>query len=509
MHEAPRSRDAGVREAPTRGGTTLSCAFAASSPCHASGARACSMKLERGARAGRVGRAVAGSLLLAAALLSSACALRAEGVSSAHDARDCSGARGCGDGAIEVLFAQNQHGAPEAGCGRPLCSRLVGLIRGAQRSVDFAIYGVRNQDAVIDALVEAQVRGVRVRGVVDTEGERCDKFSYLDTGLLWQRLAEGSVTCDGGRGHSYIMHNKFFVFDEASVWTGSTNISDTELGGEYYADAAVLVHSGELARAYTREVEEMLAGRYHTQKQDDTAHHFGPFDDGTRLECYFSPSDQTLQRAVLPLIDAARETLDIAMFYFTEPNIANALLAAAERGVRVRMVLDAGGADNRYSRHPQLCAAGVPVKVENWGGKAHGKWAVADVALPERARVVVGSFNWTAAAEQHNDENTLLISSSSVAQQFAQEFERQWDDLSDDLICAKVEIEGPSSSTCGVAAACIATCQRGSCCDRIDNDHDGRIDAQEEACACSDGQDNDADGYIDDADYDCQTDEDN
>jgi phosphatidylserine/phosphatidylglycerophosphate/cardiolipin synthase-like enzyme len=383
---------------------------------------------------------------------------------------------------------------------------LTTLIRGARGSVDFAIYGIRNQNAVIDALVEAQVRGVRVRGVVDTEGERCDKFSYLDTGLLWQRLAAGSLACDAGRGHSYIMHNKFFVIDEELVWTGSTNISDTELGGEYYADAVVVVHDRELARAYTHELSEMFSGTFHTQKRDDTPHRFGPLQDGAELECYFSPSDQTLQNAVLPLIAGATHSLDIAMFYFTEPSIADALVAAAARGVEVRMVLDAGGAENRYSRHTQLCAAGVPVKIENWGGKAHGKWAVADVGLPERARVIVGSLNWTAAANEHNDENTLLISSRSVAEQFAAEFERQWQDLPEELICARVQVEGATSSDCNPVDDCSRQCRAGSCCDGLDNDYDGRIDAQEEACACGDGLDNDADGYVDAADFDCSRD---
>ena len=435
---------------------------------------------------------------LLALLCLSACAVRPEAVSSAHDAASVDAA----DAPIEVLFARNQHGGPESSCDRPMCQRLTELIRGARESVDFAIYGIRNQNAVIDALVEAQVRGVRVRGVVDTEGERCDKFSYLDTGLLWQRLSEGSVTCDQGRGHSYIMHNKFFVIDEELVWTGSTNISDTELGGEYYADASVLVHDRALAQVYTRELEEMFGGSFHTAKRDDTAHHVGA------LECYFSPSDDTLHNAVLPLIAGASETLDISMFYFTEASIADALVAAAERGVGVRMVLDAGGAENRYSRHTQLCAAGVPVKIENWGGKQHGKWAVADAALSERARVIVGSFNWTAAANAHNDENTLLISSSAVAQQFAAEFERQWSDLPDALTCAKVEAEGASSSDCSPANDCSSECRTGSCCDGLDNDHDGRIDAQEEACACGDGLDNDADGYIDGVDFDCQPDRD-
>ena len=442
------------------------------------------------------------TVLLFALLSLTGCAPRAQPVSSAHDAAavDAAAPAGRSEPAIEVLFTQNQHGGPEPTCNRPLCKRLTGLIRSARESIDFAIYGIRNQNAVIDALVEAQVRGVRVRGVVDTEGEHCDKFSYLDTGLLWQRLAEGSVTCDKGRGHSYIMHNKFFVIDEELVWTGSTNISDTELGGEYYADAAVLVRDRDLAGAYTHELSEMFAGTFHTQKRDDTPHHFGA------LESYFSPSDNALQNAVLPLITGATETLDVSMFYFTEPSIADALVAAAARGVHVRMVLDAGGADNRYSRHTQLCDAGVPVKIENWGGKQHSKWAVADAARSEHARVIVGSFNWTAAANRHNDENTLLIRSAAVAAQFAAEFERQWSDLPDALVCAKVEAEGASSSECGPAQDCSKQCSAGSCCDGLDNDHDGRIDAQEEACACADGLDNDADGYIDGADFDCQTD---
>src|ERR1700712_3268866 len=124
--------------------------------------------------------------LWALVLVSSGCALRPDAASSARDARDqpdAGAADACVDERcferqaplIEVLFAQNQHGAPDPGCSRPLCQRLTALIRSAQHSVDFAIYGIRNQNAVIDALVEAQVRGVRVRGVVDTQGEACDK----------------------------------------------------------------------------------------------------------------------------------------------------------------------------------------------------------------------------------------------------------------------------------------------------------------------------------------------
>jgi len=393
--------------------------------------------------------------------------------------------------AIEVLFTGNQHGRPEASCERPLCRRLVAAIDGAQRSVDFAIYGLRDQNAVIDALVEAQVRGVRVRGVVDTEGAACDDFEYQHTGVLIQRLGSGSVRCDSGPGHGAIMHDKFFVFDGEAVWTGSTNISDTELGGEYYADAALLLSSRELAQVYTRELEEMYAGQFHKHKVDDTLHVLAPLPDGTQLESYFSPSDRAIDNAVLPLIAGAQRSLDVAMYFFTEQRIAAELQRAHARGVKLRMVLDASGALNAYSKHTQLCAAGVPVKIESWGGKSHSKWAVADAEDPERATVLVGSLNWTRAADEENDENTLLIrQNAAVAAAFAREFARQWADLPDAQICARVQAEGPRSA--------------GSCSDGLDNDHDGHADLADEACSCSDGLDNDGDGHIDAADFECQ-----
>ena len=433
------------------------------------------------------------------AALGGSCALRADAANSGLEATQSAlgapcaapslgqGQGGCAPqpehASIEVLFARNQGGRPESSCDRPLCQRLVAAIAGAQSSVDFAIYGVRNQNAVIDALVEAQVRGVRVRGVVDTEGDACDHFEYEDTGLLMRRLSAGSVVCDAGTGHSYIMHDKFFVLDEASVWTGSTNISDTELGGEYYADAAVLVESSPLAAVYTREFEEMFAGKFHKHKLDDTAHVLPPLADGTQLESYFSPSDRTIEHAVLPLIDNAQHSLDVAMFYFTEERIFQALKRAHARGVKLRMVLDAGGALNEFSKHRPLCELDVPVKVEHWGGKSHSKWAVADAPEDARAAVLVGSLNWTKAANEQNDENTLVIRhNAGVAAAFASEFERQWADLPDSLICAVVAVEGPESSDCGPDHDCVHHCVRGSCCDGIDNDHDKYIDGDDFGC---------------------------
>lgn len=405
-----------------------------------------------------------------------------------------------------VRFTLNQHGLPESTCNRPMCQELVAAIDGAQTSIDFAIYGLRAQPAVVNALSQAQARGVVVRGVVDTENSTGSSFGYPDTATLIAALGSSNVHTDVGAGYSYIMHNKFFVFDRAAVWTGSTNISDTELGGEYNTDVAALIQSYRLAEIYTSEFEEMFGGLFHNRKSDNSEHVIDPahFSDGTQVRSYFSPTDHATVNAVVPLIDGAAHTLDIAMFYFTSQPIADAVLAAKARGVSVRMVLDASGAANAYSKHPSLCQSNIPVKIENWGGKSHSKWAVADAGYTTAA-VVFGSMNWTAAGDNKNDENTLHVRNAAFANSFHDEFERQWADLAAVPACTAVSVEGADSSQCSSANDCHAGCSSGSCCDGVDNDYDGKLDLQEEACACGDGVDNDLDGYVDANDFDCQS----
>ena len=56
---------------------------------------------------------------------------------------------------------------PTDACEAEVCTALVARLDAATTRIDFALYGLRNQTHIVDALKRAKERGVEVRGVVD------------------------------------------------------------------------------------------------------------------------------------------------------------------------------------------------------------------------------------------------------------------------------------------------------------------------------------------------------
>lgn len=391
------------------------------------------------------------------------------------------------------------------------CKALVALIQGSQKTIDFAVYGIRSQGAVVNALADAQKRGVRIRGVVDTDENGVNYYS--DTQSVMEmiptihtdyesdrraRQAQRSYTpkyekCERPKGFdgplqclgydfgdrclmaahaseeeidnaASIMHDKFFVVDNRFVWTGSTNVSDSGTGG-YNANLVTVIDAPQVAAWYLEEFEQMYTlGRYHDEKQSR-----GPFraefpDAGVSIDVLFSPQDKPITNAVRPLIQQATERIDVGIFFLTHKLIAKDLMEAHRRGVKVRVILDATAAKNGYTKHELLRAAGIPVKVENWGGKMHMKSAAID-----GKHVITGSMNWTSAGEGGNDENTVVLHSARHAAQYHAYFDRIWASISDKWLEG-----GPDPESMNSAAACF---------DDVDNDFDHKADAEDDGCS--------------------------
>jgi phosphatidylserine/phosphatidylglycerophosphate/cardiolipin synthase-like enzyme len=121
------------------------------------------------------------------------------------------------------------------------------------------------------------------------------------------------------------------------------------------------------------------------------------------------------------LIRGAKDRIYVAIYSFTSDRLAEALIEARRRGVDVRVVMERREANVTGSEYPRLLGAGVDVRLDANPGLMHHKFMVIDGEI-----VVTGSYNWSAAAEERNDENLVVIRDRGVAGAFEREFERIW-----------------------------------------------------------------------------------
>jgi phosphatidylserine/phosphatidylglycerophosphate/cardiolipin synthase-like enzyme len=333
---------------------------------------------------------------------------------------------------------------------KTMANALIAAIDAATTSIDFAVYGFNGSEEIIAALVAAKTRGVTVRGVVDSYAG--GSYPYRSTADVVAAI--GTVVADLD---DRIMHNKFFVFDDRWVWTGSTNISRPEIDAEYYSDLSVLIDNTELAGVYTTEFEEMYGGDFHDEKTDNTTHVLATLTDGTKIKSYFAPTDDAQTNAIVAAINAASTKINMRTFFLTSEAVREALEAAKDRGVNVRIILDAGSAHNEYSLHEDLRTYGISVKVENWGGTEHCKAFSVDGWI-----VVLGSQNFTLSGNTSSDENTLYIENRPMATAFDTAFETAWSSISTTWLTADPDAESTDSP--------------GSLTDLTDNDHDDLTD---------------------------------
>ncbi len=114
-------------------------------------------------------------------------------------------------------------------------------------------------------------------------------------------------------------------------------------------------------------------------------------------------------------IDQSRSEVLVQAYGFTHNAIAQALVRAHQRGVKVTVLLDEKSeSTNRYVISV-LRNAGIALLHDGAHAIAHNKVMVMDAQV-----VVTGSFNFTNSAETRNAENLLILRSPSLAQSYRQ-----------------------------------------------------------------------------------------
>lgn len=141
-----------------------------------------------------------------------------------------------------------------------------------------------------------------------------------------------------------------------------------------------------------------------------------------------------LAQRLVDRINAAQQTVDIALYSLSGgagASIANALVAAHQRGVRVRVIMDNETAGT--APPTTLQNAGVPFITDAFGtndgaGLHHNKFVVVDrgSADPARAWTMTGSWNPTDPGTTQHQQNVVWVQDASMAAVFTAEFEQMW-----------------------------------------------------------------------------------
>src|SRR4030095_1614882 len=134
--------------------------------------------------------------------------------------------------------------------------KLIDRINTAQTSIHIASFEF-DLTPVAEALIAAHQRGVDVRWVTDDEyGLEAD----LDPGNGQFRMLQDAGIEVRSDTRGALMHNKFWIFDGQTLWTGSTNITKS---GIFVQDNNTIVFSSpELAAIYESEFQEMWNGEF-------------------------------------------------------------------------------------------------------------------------------------------------------------------------------------------------------------------------------------------------------
>ncbi len=136
---------------------------------------------------------------------------------------------------------------------------------------------------------------------------------------------------------------------------------------------------------------------------------FSSESETPKLNVCFSPEGNCEKLALFAIKKATKEIL-VQSYSFTSNPIADALIETSKRGVSVRVLFDRSQLKAPYSQIHRLRKAGIKTKVDYVQGIAHNK-----VLIIDQDRLITGSYNFSAAANNKNAENMLFINDENLA----------------------------------------------------------------------------------------------
>lgn len=353
--------------------------------------------------------------------------------------------RPTGDTMEVTLLAQGEQS------GDQIAAQLTAFIRGAERSLDMALYDFRLSDPlkaiVAEAMRERAAAGVAIRIAYDADKP---EPPLVAQGMDPAPAGTGSFVRSLGYpfrriGGPKLMHNKYIIRDMpdpdaaddgpgASVWTGSTNFTDDAWKVE--ENNILRLASPDVARFYARDFADLWReGEIGTSGSFDTTPVqliYGSTPVTARV--FFSPGRGTqIDDAVARCVTGARRRVRVCSMLLNSGTLLNALALLLEEGrVPVSGVYDRTqqasvffqwrevphnvwkiGALREIVRRAALVGkVSTPYAPETVHDFMHNKVLVVDDT------VITGSYNFSRSA-QFNAENLLMLENVALADRYS------------------------------------------------------------------------------------------
>jgi phosphatidylserine/phosphatidylglycerophosphate/cardiolipin synthase-like enzyme len=286
---------------------------------------------------------------------------------------------------------------------------FVGLIDSAVKTIDGAFYDI-DDAASVQALIRATTRGVRVRLVTETDS-LMDKHNPTQprASIAQLRAAGIEIRDDKQAG---LMHNKFMVVDNATVWTGSLNLTTSSV--YHHNNNSVMIKSPQLAANFNAEFSRLFEQNIFTPN-DHAVPNPVVNVSGIQIQTFFSPGGNAMT-AIHEELKRATKSIKFMAFSMTDKEILRIMLEKKAAGVKVEGVFD-NCLIPQYSIFFDLKKAGVLALGDGNQALMHHK-----VIIIDDTTVITGSYNFSKSAQTKNQENMLVIKSPLIGKQYADEY---------------------------------------------------------------------------------------
>ncbi len=269
-------------------------------------------------------------------------------------------------------------------CRQDIRSTLLAAIKGATQSIHLVMFGLSDR-AILTALYKKIEQEVPTRVYYDTGGS-AKVYKYLQGGEIHPIKEAG------------LMHQKIIVLDNELVFIGSANMTSASL--RMHDNLVIGMRSKQVAK-FLQQHEPFSHGYLKTRV------------GGQEMELWLLPDPRGHALTELKReIREAKQSIRIALFTFTHPNLVDEVIDAHKRGVDVKIVVDMhSGMGASAKAVERLKREGISLQLSQGVQLLHHKFIYID-----EATLVTGSANWTKAAFYKNADCILTLHNLSQEQ---------------------------------------------------------------------------------------------